>query len=195
MALQMANSFGSNVINYGRTLARYAEHFGLENISLVSDSNITDSGGDLFINFCRNFLAWSDPPPPTHGRVNVSLDLVEAEILCALNAVALASRGEKTCAAFHAYRHHKSKLDLAGLQAAIGGHVGRLRVNEGAGALQYLHSNLVRQFGARLVEPRASAWLFTPKLAEIPYVRPDYLLTEGNAAIIQDVYRRISVAV
>ena len=70
----VVNAPGSNIINYGQALDRYAEHFGLENISLVSYSNIIDNNGDLFVHFCRNFLSWTDPPPPALDRVNVSAE-------------------------------------------------------------------------------------------------------------------------
>jgi hypothetical protein len=188
----MVNLFRSNVINYGHTLARYVQHFGLSNISLVSYSNIVDGGGDLFINFCQKFLSWNDPPAPAHGRVNVSLDPVEVEIIRALNAIELLHGGEKSTAIIQKYRRSKNKLVLANLIAAIKSNVAHSRINEGLGPLQYLHGELFRQYGSLLVEPRSGPRLFAPKLSEIPYVRQDYLLTEGVAASLHDIYRIIT---
>jgi hypothetical protein len=192
LSSHMVNAFGSHVMNYGHTLARYAEHFGLPNISLVSYSNIVDSGGDLLINFCRNFLAWPDPPVPSLGRVNVSLGPVEVEVIRALNVIDRAHGGKQSSHIFRAFRQAKPTLDLTDLLAAIEGHVVRLRVNEGLGALHYLHTELVRQFGGLLTEPRTGPQLFAPKVSDIPYIRQDYLLGSGPAAALLDVYERIS---
>lgn len=192
LSRHMVNSFGSHVMNYGQTVGRYAEHFGLPNISLVSYSNIVDSGHDLLTNFCRNFLAWADPPVPPQGRVNASLDPVEVEVVRALNAIDRAHGGEKSNAIFLALRRAKPALDLSDLLTTIKSHVAHIRVNEGLGALQYLHSELFRQFGGLLVEPRSGPSLFAPKVSDIPYICQDYLLADGPAVALLDVYKRIS---
>jgi hypothetical protein len=191
LSAHAVNSFGSNVMNYGLTLARYAEQFGLSNISLVSYSNIVDAGGDLFINFCQNFLSWNDPPAPSHGRVNVSLDPVEVEIIRALNAIERARGGEQSTAIFRSYRHSKGKLDLTKLNSGIQSYLAHSAINEGLGPLQYLHSELFRQFGPLLVEPRTGPRLFVPRLSQVPYVRQDYLLSQEVAATIQAIYKEI----
>lgn len=186
------NAFGSHVMNYGHTLARYAEHFGLPNVSLVSYSNIVDAGDDLFRNFCRNFLNWPDPPIPSLGRVNVSLDPIEVEVIRALNAIDRGCGGQKSNAIFLAFWQAKPTLDLSDLLAAIKGHVSHLRVNEGLGVLQHLHSELFRQFGSLLVEPRTGQQLFTPRVADIPYVRQDYLLAGRHASTLLNLYKKVS---
>jgi hypothetical protein len=193
LSRHMVNAFGSHVMNFGHTLARYAEHFGLPNISLVSYSHIVDAGDDLLVNFCRNFLSWPDPPLPAQGRVNVSLSPVEAEVVRALNAINSAHGGERSNGTFLAFQRAKPTLDLSDLLAAVESHVSYLRVNEGLGPLQHLHAELFRQFGALLVEPRAGPWLFTPKISDIPYIRQDYLLARGLAATLLDVYKRTSL--
>ena len=67
----VVNAPGSNIINYGQALDRYAEHFGLKNISLVYIAISLMTMGDLFVHFCHNFL--SGPiPPPALDRVNVA---------------------------------------------------------------------------------------------------------------------------
>jgi hypothetical protein len=189
------NSFGSHVINFGHTLARYVEQFGLPHISLVSYSNIVDSGRDLFTHFCQEFLSWDNALVPQHGKVNISLDPVEVEIIRALNAIELSCGSEKSNVIFRGFQQSKNKFDLSNLIAAIKNNMGHARINEGLGPLQYLHSELFRQFGQLLVEPRTGPRLFVPKLLEVPYARQDYLLFGGNAAIIQDVHRKVHDAV
>ncbi len=105
----MVNSFGSHILNFGLTLGRYAEHFDISTIRLVSYSNIVDSREDLFVHFCQNFLGWSEPSAPSQGRSNASIDVAEVEIIRALNVLHRAHYGPKRATMFHAYLDSKTK--------------------------------------------------------------------------------------
>lgn len=191
LSRHFVNCFGSHTINYAHTLGRYAQQFGLVNISLVSYSNIVDDNRDLLTNFCQNFLSWSDPPTPSHGRVNVSIDPVEIELIRALNGLHRSAGHEKSATMLHSYQRYRSKLDLTKVFETIKQDIAHFKINEGLGPLQNLHNELFRQYGAQLVEPRAGQQLFAPKLSEAPYARQDYLLAGESAALIHGLYRAI----
>jgi hypothetical protein len=185
------NPFSSHVINYSRTLRRYAECFGISNLSLVSYSNIMDDDGDIFANFCKNFLAWKDPPKPVHSRVNVSLAPMEVELIRALSAIEWSRTGRKSDEIIHGYRRNLGKLDLSLPLSAMEKCLDHAKINEGVGPLENLHGVLFKEFGSLLVEPRAGPRLFVPKLSEVPYVRQDYLLSDGVVGSLQGIYREI----
>jgi hypothetical protein len=188
---QLANPAGSNVINYGQTLGRYAEHFGMANISLVPYSNIVDNHGDIFAHFCENFLAWKNPPKPPEERMNVSLDPVEAEIIRALNAIERERSGRSSEEIYFNYSRNLGKFDTSLVVSAMQRHTAIARMNEALGSLKLLHAELAQAFGSLLVEPRSGLGLFVPRRAEIPYLRQDYLLCDGVVAALKDIHRRI----
>ena len=181
----------SKLMNYDLILRRYSEQFGADNISLVSYSNIIDDDGDLFVHFCRSFLSWIDPPVPDLGKLNVSLDIVDVEVIRALNVIEQSAGGARSSAIRQSYMRHKNELDLSKLASAIESDIHHLRINEGFGPLQHLHERLFQQFGSLLVEPRSGPRLFTPRSAGVPYARQNYLASDECAAALQDIYRRI----
>jgi hypothetical protein len=191
LAAHVVNPFGTHVINYSRTLDRYAEHFGISNIRLVSYSNLLDVGDDLFIRFCKNLLSWDDPPKPNSERVNTSLNPIDVELLRSLNAMEAAHAGHSSSELFRRYRSKASALDVSIPVAAMKQHTGHTRINEGTGALQLLHTELFKKFGSLLAEPRHGQLLFAPKQAEIPYVRQDYLLASNVVESLHEIYRKI----
>jgi hypothetical protein len=191
LSANFLNPSGAHVINYSRTLRRYAECFGISNVSLVSYNNIVDDDGDIFDNFCENFLLWKDPPRPVRGRVNASLSPVEIELIRALNAIEQSHTGQKGDEIIHGYRRNLEKLDLFVPVAAMQKNLGHAMINEGVGPLENLHGALFKEFGSLLVEPRSGPRFFYPRLSNIPYVRQDYLLSDGVANSLLDCYRKI----
>jgi hypothetical protein len=177
------NPDGSNILNYGHTIRRFAEHFGLANISLVSYSNLVDSGADLWPHFCRLFLNWPDPPKPQRQRVNESMILPEVELIRVLNMLG-SDRNN-----LQAYRH--SGFNIASISGAMETATGTIRMNEGVGVLLRLHEELWREFGHLMVQPYTEGRLFAPKNAELRYVRPDYLLTPGIADRIRSLHQEL----
>jgi hypothetical protein len=192
LSSHLANPNGAHVINYSRTLRRYAESFRLSEMSLVSYSNIVDGGGDIFANFCASFLSWMDPPNPDLARVNVSLDPAQVEVIRALNAIEWARSGRDGSDILRSYLRNRAAFDLSALESVMRQHIVHAKVNEGTGPLNNLHAELFKEFGPLLSEPRSGARFFVPKLAEIPYVCRDYLLCDGVAASLQDIHRKIT---
>ena len=58
----LADPWASAVVNFDQVLTRYAGIFGIGSLRLVSYNGVLEAGGDLLDHFCRNFLAWHNPP-------------------------------------------------------------------------------------------------------------------------------------
>ena len=62
-----------------------------------------------------------------------------------------------------------------------------VRIDDAAPALAHLHRTIAERYNSALVSPFPAAGLFEPRIADVTYVRPDYLLAEG----VMDVMRTI----
>ena len=179
-------------VNFALVLDRYAAAFGRDSLRLVSYSNLVDSGTDLFAHFCRSFLAWPDPPASGIGRINESMDMVDCEIVRALNALEANRAGEHGDRLFKRYMAAKGELPTYWLVGqSMRFTVDNVRINDASPGLARLHAIIARRFRPAQVPPFTDGMLFTPRAIETPYVRLDYLTRPGILEMLRVMQHRL----
>jgi hypothetical protein len=170
----------SEVVNFDRVLARYAAVFGAGNLRIASYNGVLEADEDLLVHFCRSFLAWPDVPPTGVGRVNESLDMVDSEILRALNALEWTRAREARLRLYHRYMAARDTLPVRWLvEQSIQYTVDSIRIDDAAPPLARLHSDIARRYRPVLVPPSPGSGLFEPRSSGVLYIRPDYIWAEG----------------
>jgi len=185
----LANPTTSPIVNFRHVLDRYAAVFGRESIRLVSYNGVLEAGEDLLTHFCRNFLSWPDPPPTDLGRVNISLDMVDSEIIRTLNSLGWTQSRDGFPLLQESYIAAKADLPVRWIiEKSMQFVVNTLRIDDAAPALVRLHDDIVRHYGTALVPPYPAGGLFEPASANVTYIRPDYLLAEGVLDVVRTMH-------
>jgi hypothetical protein len=176
----------SPIVNFRYILDRYAAVFGPESIKIASYNSILEADEDLLSHFCHNFLSWPAPPPIEPGRVNVSLDIVDTEIIRTLNA--LEWNRARDARRVLAEQYLRAKADLPArwiVEKSMQFVVNGLRIDDAAPALAQLNAGIARRYLSALVPPFPAAGLFEPRSENVPYIRADYLLAEGVMEVLR----------
>jgi hypothetical protein len=112
--------------------------------------------------------------------VNESLDMVDSEVIRALNALHWARTREAGSQLYHRYLAAKPTLPVRWLiDHAMQFTVNAIRINDAALGLAQLHADLIQRYCHALVPPFPNGGLFTPGTAGVEYIRSDYLLMPG----------------
>ncbi|HBK06163.1 MAG TPA: hypothetical protein DDZ81_09885 [Acetobacteraceae bacterium] len=176
----LADPVASRLVNFSQVLARYARFFGPNALRIASYNGTIEAGEDLLIHFCRHFLAWPDPPPTGIGRVNESLDMVDSEIIRALNALEWTRAREGRQRLYHRYIEARPSLPIQSIvESAMQFTVDAVRIDDAAPALAQLHANLSGHYRYAMVEPMPPDGLFAPRCMDVNYIRNDYLFADG----------------
>jgi hypothetical protein len=191
----LIDPWASALVNFDQVLARYAGIFGIGALRLVSYNGVMESGEDLLKHFCREFLAWNDPPPVDLGRVNDSLNMVDHEIIRALNVLEWRQAGEARQVLTMNYLAAKADLPIGFLvDQAMQFNVETLRLDDTAPGLATLHANIAARYRIAQVNPVQRAGLFEPRTVDVAYVRPDYLMVEGVLETLREMHRKLRPA-
>ena len=170
----------SRLINFDLVLSRYAAVFGAENLRIVSYNGVRDASEDLATHFCRSFLRWPDVPPTGFGRINESLNMVDSEVVRALNALHWARTRQSSSALYHRYEATKDRLPVTWLiENAMCFTVNTVRINDAAPGLAQMHAEIAERYRGALVPPSPGGALFTPGSGDVSHIRTDYLLAPG----------------
>ena len=189
VAALMANPLVHPIVNFALVLDRYACVFGAENIRVASYSAVMDSGEDLLVHFCRNFLDWPDPPPNEIGLVNQSMDMVDCEIMRTLNVLEAIRGGKPGTWLYYLYRDNKAALPIGEIvERSMQYSVETLRIDDRT--LGQLHGYLAQRYRYAMAPPSADEMLFEPRTAAINFVNQEYLLRPG----ILDLMRHAHLA-
>lgn len=185
----------SSLANGALVLDRYSKCFGSPAMRVASYSAVVDSGEDLLVHFCRNFLDWPDPPPNQLGQVNASLEMVDTEILRGLNALEWQRSGNGGVRLFHRYMALKPTLPIADLvQGPMLPMMRRLRIDDGAPSLAQLRYCIAEAYRHALVPPCPGGQLMEPRITETHYVHSDYLLRPGATDFLRAIHERLLAA-
>jgi len=135
----------------------------------------------MFSHFCSSFLDWTSAPTPSTKRANESLDLVDAEILRAINSMAWDRKPPDRPRVIAAYNRIKSLLpsEWALIAEAIKGNISSIRINENSAALSVVHRDIFARYGAMMVPPRLADKLFEPRDIQLRSVDGDYVWRPG----------------
>ena len=183
----------SPIVNFCHILDRFAAVFGSGSIRIVSYNGVLEAGEDLLSHFCRNFLSWSDPPPTGFGRVNPSLDMVDTEIIRTLNTLEWTQSRDGRQLLHERYVEAKADLPVRWIvEKSMQFVVNTLRIDDAAPALAHLHRTIAERYNSALVSPFPAAGLFEPRIADVTYVRPDYLLAEGVMEVMRNIQATLS---
>lgn len=191
MASHLTNPYASYIVNYANLLDRFEQVFGIDNIVLVSYSNVVEGGDDLGEHFFRTFLGWPDAPLIQGLRPNASLSISDIEVIRTLNVFEWKRSGCSTDLLRLRYMRAKSTLDLSVPFQAMEDNHGALRLNENSRSLHMVHQEMFAKYGQRLVAPRSARYFFVQRQGNIEYVKQDYLLTEGVLEALSALYDRI----
>jgi hypothetical protein len=188
----LADPWSSELINFDHVLARWAAVFGGGSLRVASYNAVMETNEDLLTHFCRHFLGWPDPPPNDLGRINDSLDMVDHEIIRALNMLERIKSGNGRRILTMEYLAAKPGLPVAWLvEKAIQFNVESLRIDDASTALATLHTSLVARYRAVQVDPIPAMGLFQPQAIDVTYVRPDYLMVKGVLETLQDMHGKL----
>jgi hypothetical protein len=188
----LANPTATAVVDFGQVLDRFAAVFGLAALRVASYNSVREAGEDLLLHFCRNFLAWPDPPQTNFGRVNESLDMVDTEIIRVLNALEWTRTRGVSPFLFKNYIDAKPDLPIRWLvEKAMQFVVNRVRIDDTAPALVRLHADTAMRYETALVGPVPKAGLFEPRVADVNYIQSDYLLVDEVMETLRDMHRTL----
>src|SRR5208282_4587432 len=83
----LSHPINTGEINYSLVWESFARVFGRESLRIVSYSNLSDKGVDLFAHFCRTIVGLPEVPQTRKGLIqhNKGPSMIEAEILRGLN--------------------------------------------------------------------------------------------------------------
>ena len=183
----------SPIVNFCHILDRYATVFGSGAIRMASYNGTLEAGEDLVTHFCRNFLSWPDPPPTGLGRVNPSLDMVDSEIIRTLNTLEWTRARDARQLLHKRYVSAKAELPVRWIvEKSMQFVVNTLRIDDASPALAQLHSAIAGRYRSALVPPFPAGGLFEPRIADLTYVRPDYLLAEGVMEVMRTMQATLS---
>jgi hypothetical protein len=192
---RMADPEAAEVMNAALVLERYARVFGADSLRVASYNAIVESGEDLLVHFSRSFLNWADPPANEIGRINVSLDMVDSEILRALNALEWLRARDTRLRLFHRYMALKDSLPIRWIvDQSMQFTVNRIRIDDGARHLADLHDRIAHQYRYALVTPCPGGRLFAPKVEDVAYIQADYLLAPGIMEALCDIHAKLLAA-
>jgi hypothetical protein len=176
----LADPLSAEELNFDHVLTRYASVFGPRALRLVSYNGVLEAQMDLLTHFCQHFLNWPNPPPTGLDRVNESLDMVDTEIIRALNALEWTRAREERERLHKPFLEQKSGLPVRLLvEKSMQYLVNSIRINDAAPGLARLHAGLIERYRAALVPPFPVAGLFKPRASDVSYIRQDYLFAEG----------------
>lgn len=178
------------IVNFALVLDRYARVFGKEAIRVASYSAVVDSGEDLLVHFCRNFLEWPDPPPNSLGLVNESLGMVDCEVMRTLNALESIRGGTPGIWLYFRYLAHKKALPIDDIvERSMQYSVETVRMDDKA--LAQLHAEIARRYRYAMVLPTPGGMLFEPHTAAVDFIKSDYLLRPGILDAMREIHARL----
>jgi hypothetical protein len=188
----LGDPVASEVVNFEHVLSRYASAFGPGALRVVSYNSILEAGMDLLTHFCRHFLNWPNPPPTNLGRVNESLDMVDSEIIRALNALEWTRAREKRQRLYEPFLTERADLPVRWLvEKSMQYTVDSIRIDDAAASLARLHASLAERYKTALVPPFPVSSLFKPRCADVNYVRTDYLFADGVMDTLRDMQMKL----
>lgn len=188
----LGDPVASHVVNFSQILARYARFFGPNALRIASYNRVIETGEDLLPHFCRHFLAWPDPPPTGLGRINESLDMVDSEIIRALNALEWTRAREGRQRLYHRYIAAKSSLPIQSIvEGAMQFTVDAVRIDDASSTLAPLHTTLSTHYGYAMVEPLPPEGLFAPRCTDVNYIRNDYLFADGTMEKLRGIHKTL----
>ena len=188
----LSDPWSSELVNFDHVLARWGAVFGGGSLRVASYSAVMETNEDLLTHFCRHFLAWPDPTPNDLGRINDSLDMVDHEIIRALNTLERINSGSGWRILTMEYLAAKPLMPVAWLiETAMQFNVESLRIDDASTALATLHTSLAARYRAVQVGPIPAMGLFEPRVVDVNYVRPDYLMVEGVLETLKDMHGKL----
>ena len=191
----LGNPADIEIVNFARVLDRYGSAFGAGNLRAVSYNAVLEAGQDLLTHFCACFLNWPDPPPTNLGRVNELLDLVDCEVIRALNALEWTRARDARENLFRRYTSMKSALPIRWLvDQAMQFTVNRVRIDDRTAGLAQLHDQIATRCRQVLEAPSPGGRLFEPRVAEIDYIQSDYLMQPGIMEALRDIQAKLLAA-
>jgi hypothetical protein len=188
----LADPLVAEELNFELVLARYTSVFGPRAIRLVSYNGVLETGIDLLTHFCQHFLNWPDPPPTGLDRVNESLDMVDAEIIRALNALEWTRAREGRERLYKPFLEEKNELPVRFLvEQSMQYLVNSIRLDDAASIFARLHTGIAARYKTAMVPPFPASALFKPHCSDVSYIRQDYLFAEGVLDTLRAMQTRL----
>ena len=124
--------------------------------------------------------------------MNTSLDMIENEIIRALNVMERIRTGKPNHVLTMNFLTARASLPINWLvEHAMRFNIDSLRLDDTAPALATLHANIAARYRMAQVDPVQLVGLFEPRTATVPFVRPDYLIAEGVMETLRDMHRQL----
>lgn len=180
--LETGCSEKSTTINFAVRLDKIATTLGKDNLRIVSYSNIVDRGGDILAQFLSEFFSLRDFPPIDKKLVNVSLSLIDTEIIRILNTF----HQRQGHAVRDLYLANKSSFETDVTKRAMAAHISSVVMDDAR--LGNLHTRLYERFRDVLINPSGTPQLFEPRRRDVPYVNTDYLMVDGVVSELYAIY-------
>lgn len=193
---RLKNPSASSFINFGTGLRLWAKFFGPSAIRIVAYNHLLSLKLDLFQHFSQTFLRWTEPPKLAISSANVSPGAADIEVARAIAVLERMQAGEPlqrayTGAMAQRYLRRKDELRTDRIAKALEDFQTNITISELNPFLTELHRNLMTEFGSAIVAPRMHNHFFSPRVAKVPYISPNWLLAPG----VQDDLRAIQLAV
>lgn len=183
---------GSGEINHARVWRRFEQVFGRGSLRIVSLSNLSDAGVDVFEHFCRTFLDLERAPvvPAGLAQRNISPPPEDIETIRVLNALHFGNAGAMNAEMRVKFLAMKAASSIAGLDEFIDGWWRSIEFRDDAEPFKPAW-RMMASYADCLASPEYGTTMFTPAARRFDYADPNYLLQSGAFRCAQVLYEQV----
>lgn len=177
-------------LNHRLVWDKFANVFGRESIHLVGFNNLVEKKVDLVEHFLETFFNWKYAQAPEGTFSNKSPDVLDCEILRALNAIHLRKTGNMSDQVRVRFLRQRNKLDVDYLLQAMNNDLGKTVVSDHFQVFEAVYEQMCA-YRDRLVSKHYGEDFFRFKANTCNYVQQNYLLDDRAARELHTLYEEI----
>lgn len=190
----LSQPIASTVLNLDQKISRYVSVFGAEHVKLVSYNNVLDQGTDMFLHFAREFLGCELEPVLQSSTRDTTLNLIDAEMIRALNGLHHLQGGEPGPLLHLGYTgagRSKQPEHIELLRSAMAQDVAALRLGDQIAALNGSQLRILRNFAKLVVNPLPDGTCYISRDVTVDYVDANYMTRPGSFDVLWELYRYV----
>jgi len=176
----LSHPINTGEINYSLVWESFARVFGRESLRIVSYSNLSDKGVDLFAHFCRTIVGLPEVPQTRKGLIqhNKGPSMIEAEILRGLNYLYFLENSFNDIRIRIRFLRLKSGYDLRELNDYMQSDVRAIKLEDVAAPLAATWK-AISEYQDCLVSPEYGKDMFEGLSVDSNFVGQNYLYRAG----------------
>ncbi|MGR3717014.1 MAG: hypothetical protein ACU0B1_09740 [Thermohalobaculum sp.] len=175
----------------GVNVDRFVDALGEDHVRLVSYDSVISSGSDLFDHFVATFLGAIQIRPSVQPTVNVSLTVVESELIRHINGIHQALGAEPSSLIVQIYRGAKHIVRPERALDRLANYMRTLNVDTAKRPLANVVSGSFPRYRSLMVAPHPRGMFYEPKLVPLSYISCKYASDADLLGEIASVRTRI----